>query len=45
MTPLTAEDIADTVAWIASRPSHVNIDQVTMMPRDQSSAQMVNRTS
>ena len=45
MTPLTAEDIADTVAWIASRPSHVNIDQVLMMPRDQSSAQTVNRTS
>jgi NADP-dependent 3-hydroxy acid dehydrogenase YdfG len=45
MTPLTAEDIADTVAWIASRPSHVNIDQVLMMPRDQSSAQTVNRTT
>ena len=45
MTPLTAEDIAETVAWIASRPSHVNIDQVLMMPRDQSSAQSVHRTS
>lgn len=43
MTPLTAGDIADTVAWIASRPSHVNIDQVVMMPRDQSSAQSVHR--
>ena len=45
MTPLTAEDIADTVAWIASRPSHVNIDQVLMMPRDQTSAQTVHRTA
>jgi len=45
MTPLTAEDIADTVAWIASRPSHVNIDQVLMMPRDQTSAQTVHRTT
>lgn len=45
MTPLTAGDIADTVAWIASRPSHVNIDQVTIMPRDQSAAQSVHRTS
>ena len=44
MTPLTAADIADTVAWVASRPSHVNIDQVTIMPRDQSSAQSVHRT-
>lgn len=43
MTPLTPEDIAETVAWIASRPSHVNIDQVLMMPRDQSSAQSVYR--
>ena len=45
MTPLAAEDIADTVAWVASRPSHVNIDQVTSMPRDQASAQAVHRTS
>lgn len=44
MTPLTAEDIADTVAWIASRPAHVNIDTVLMMPRDQVSAQVVHRT-
>lgn len=45
MTPLTADDIADTVAWVASRPSHVNIDHVTIMPRDQAAAQMVHRTA
>jgi len=44
MTPLTAEDIADAVAWVASRPSHVNIDQITVMPRDQAAAQVVHRT-
>ncbi len=44
MTPLTAEDIADAVAWVASRPSHVNIDQVLMMPRDQAAAQVVHRS-
>lgn len=45
MTPLTAEDIAETVAWIASRPAHVNIDQVLIMPRDQAAAQVVHRTA
>jgi len=44
MTPLTAQDIADTVAWIASRPAHVNIDQVLIMPRDQTAAQRVHRS-
>lgn len=29
---LKAEDIADTVAWIASRPAHVNINTVEIMP-------------
>ncbi|WP_062381605.1 SDR family NAD(P)-dependent oxidoreductase [Demequina pelophila] len=43
MTPLVAEDIAETVRWIASRPSHVNIDNVFIMPRDQVSAQVVHR--
>jgi NADP-dependent 3-hydroxy acid dehydrogenase YdfG len=43
MTPLTADDIADTIAWVATRPAHVNIDQITIMPRDQSGAQQVHR--
>lgn len=43
MTPLTARDIAETIAWIASRPAHVNIDSVLIMPRDQVSAQVVHR--
>ena len=29
---LTAEDIADTVHWIVSRPRHVNINTLSLMP-------------
>lgn len=43
MTPLTAEDVAETIAWVATRPAHVNIDQITIMPRDQAGAQLVHR--
>ena len=43
LTPLTAEDVAETVAWVATRPAHVNIDQLLMLARDQSSAQVVHR--
>ena len=30
--PLTAEDIADTVYWVATLPAHVNINNLQMMP-------------
>jgi NADP-dependent 3-hydroxy acid dehydrogenase YdfG len=40
---LTADDIADCVAWAVSRPSHVNIDEILVMPRDQATARMVHR--
>ncbi|RRR99677.1 SDR family NAD(P)-dependent oxidoreductase [Glycomyces terrestris] len=43
MTPLVAADIADAVTWVATRPSHVNIDQLTITPRDQAGAQLVHR--
>lgn len=33
--PLTARDIADTMVWLASRPAHVNIDEVIIRPVDQ----------
>jgi 3-hydroxy acid dehydrogenase/malonic semialdehyde reductase len=33
--PLTAEDIADILVWVASRPSHVNIDELLVKPVDQ----------
>jgi len=43
MTPLTADDIADCIAWVATRPSHVDIDQMVVRPRDQARATMVHR--
>ncbi len=43
-TPLTAGDVADTVAWVATRPPHVNVDQVLLLARDQTSARVVHRT-
>ncbi|GGM69631.1 putative short chain dehydrogenase/reductase [Longimycelium tulufanense] len=43
MTPLTAEDVADTIAWAVTRPSHVNIDRIVLMPRDQASPTRVHR--
>lgn len=35
---LTAEDIADTVHWIATRPAHVNVNTIELMPVAQSFA-------
>lgn len=33
--PLTAADIAETLVWLATRPPHVNIDEVIIKPVDQ----------
>jgi 3-hydroxy acid dehydrogenase / malonic semialdehyde reductase len=43
MTPLTADDVADVVHFCATRPPHVNISDVVMMPVDQSSPTLVHR--
>ncbi len=43
MTPLAAADVADGIAWAATRPSHVNIDEMVIRPRDQASATLVHR--
>ena len=34
--PLTADDIADTLFWVATLPPHVNIDRLELMPVSQS---------
>lgn len=45
MTPLTPDDIADAVVWCATRPPHVNIDEIILKPTDQASATQVHRRS
>lgn len=41
--PLVAEDVADAIAWIATRPSHVNIDELVIRPRAQAAQHKVHR--
>lgn len=43
MKPLTAEDIAETISWVVSRPSHINIQELVIYPTDQASVRDVHR--
>lgn len=36
MDPITAEDIADTIWWVATLPPHININALELMPTTQS---------
>ena len=38
MNPMTAEDIAETIHWVATLPPHVNINTLELMPVNQSFA-------
>lgn len=42
-TPLYAKDIAETILFVATRPKHVNIDDVLVMPTDQAFARDFNK--
>ncbi|MDP2335373.1 MAG: SDR family NAD(P)-dependent oxidoreductase [Bacteroidota bacterium] len=42
-TPLSGKDIAETIEFVLSRPSHVNIDDLLIMPMDQASARDFNK--
>lgn len=35
MKPLSADDIAETIEWVITRPGHVNINTISLMPTDQ----------
>jgi hypothetical protein len=43
LQPLTPEDIADCIVWAATRPPHVNIDEIVVRPRDQATATLIHR--
>jgi 3-hydroxy acid dehydrogenase/malonic semialdehyde reductase len=44
LTPLTGDDVADAVHFCVTRPPHVNINEVVLMPVAQSSATLVDRS-
>ncbi|MFL6161638.1 MAG: SDR family NAD(P)-dependent oxidoreductase [Jatrophihabitantaceae bacterium] len=41
--PLTAEDVADVIAFVVTRPAHVNIDLVVVKPRAQAASYLIDR--
>jgi NADP-dependent 3-hydroxy acid dehydrogenase YdfG len=41
--PLVAEDVADAIVWMATRPPHVNVDLLVIKPRAQAAAHKVHR--
>jgi NADP-dependent 3-hydroxy acid dehydrogenase YdfG len=41
--PLVAEDIADAIGWVVTRPVHVNIDELVIRPRAQAAQHKVHR--
>jgi len=43
--PLKPEDIAETIYWMASRPAHVNINDVIIMPTAQANSTTVKRNA
>jgi NADP-dependent 3-hydroxy acid dehydrogenase YdfG len=42
-TPLTGEDVADAIAYVVTRPPHVDVDYVSIKPTDQATARDVHR--
>lgn len=43
MTPLTGDDVADVIVFAVTRPPHVNISDVMLLPTDQSSVFHIHR--
>ena len=43
MTPLSADDIAESVSWCLSQPKHVNVQELVIYPTDQAHVGMIHR--
>lgn len=43
LTPLSAEDVAETILWSVNRPPHVNIREIVLYPTDQASTTLSHR--
>jgi NADP-dependent 3-hydroxy acid dehydrogenase YdfG len=43
LTPLKPEDVADAILWAASRPAHVNINEIVMTTIDQANSYLFHR--
>jgi NADP-dependent 3-hydroxy acid dehydrogenase YdfG len=41
--PLRAPEVAECIRWVAAQPSHVNVDELVVRPRDQARATEVHR--
>jgi len=45
LTPLSPEDVAEVIVYVATRPPHVNVAETVLLPTDQAGAMNVNRRS
>jgi NADP-dependent 3-hydroxy acid dehydrogenase YdfG len=43
MTPLSPDDVAEAVVWVAARPAHVQVAEIVILPTDQASVTHVHR--
>ena len=43
--PLTGDDIAEAIAWIAQLPAHMNVNEIVLMPSQQACQYYVHRKS
>lgn len=43
--PLVAEDIADAITWMVTRPAHVSVDELVIRPKAQAAQHKVHRVS
>jgi 3-hydroxy acid dehydrogenase/malonic semialdehyde reductase len=45
LTPLSPDDVAEVIVYVATRPPHVNVAETIILPTDQASANHVHRRS